>query len=283
MAIEVVGFSEEEGVRFGFPFIGSRAFTGTLGDDAAIVAPAIREFGLDPSKLDEARFSPSCVAYLEFHIEQGPVLESLDIPLGVVDTIAGQSRYGVTFTGQANHAGTTPRHLRHDALAAAAEWIGAVEACDVTATVGSLSVTPNASNVVPGQVVASLDVRDASDTKRREAVRDVLGRAEEAGRRRGVSVTHELRLDQQAVPMFPPLCDVLAASVDAEGYPVHTMSSGAGHDAMVVARHLPSAMLFLRSPGGISHHPDENVLTQDVEAALKVSMRFIEGCACAFC
>jgi allantoate deiminase len=275
-ALEVIGFSEEEGVRFGFPFIGSRALMGTLGDDAEIVAPAIRAFGLNPAEMDEAHYSPKSAGYLEFHIEQGPVLESLDLPLGIVDSIVGQSRYRVTFTGNANHAGTTPMRLRHDALAAGAEWIGVVEACGLTATVGFLSVEPNAPNVIPGQVVATLDVRDASDAKRRDAVDELIGRAKAAGLRRGVGVTYEIRMDQSAVPMDRAMCDRLASSVAAAGYPVHRMSSGAGHDAMVIAPFLPAAMLFLRSPGGISHHPDESVLVEDVAAALEAGARFTE-------
>ena len=282
IGVEVIGFSEEEGVRFGFPFIGSRAFTGTLGNDAEIVAPAIREYGLDPAMLPDARFSPHSTAYLEFHIEQGPVLESLNLPLAIVDSIVGQSRYQLNFTGKANHAGTTPMHLRHDALTAAAEWIGAVERSGVIATVGSLAVAPNAVNAIPGEVRASLDLRHPSDSKRHEACADLLLYAYNAGQQRGVSVAHELLLDQHAVPMDEVLRSQLAAAVKATGYPVHHMDSGAGHDAMILAPWLPSAMLFLRSPGGISHHPDENVLVEDVEAALKAGEQFIRdfGHAC---
>jgi allantoate deiminase len=274
IAVEVVGFSEEEGVRFGFPFIGSRAFVGTPGDDVAVAADAIREFGLDPSRIDEARFDPVSAGYLEFHIEQGPVLESLDLPLGIVETIVGQSRLLVTFTGKANHAGATPMALRHDALAAAAEWIGAVERCGLVATVGSIAVSPNAGNVVPGEVVASLDVRDACDEKRRQTVARLLNVACECGARRGVSVSHRMKLDQAAVAMDAGMRSRLARAGVA-----YTMNSGAGHDAMIVAPHLPSAMLFLRSPGGISHHPDEAVLVEDVEAALGVGVRFLEELA----
>jgi allantoate deiminase len=275
MAIEVVGFSEEEGVRYGFPFIGSRAFTGTLGDAAEIVAPSIRAYGLDPAEIPDARFSPHSVAYLELHIEQGPVLESLALPLGIVDNIVGQSRYHLTFTGKANHAGTTPMHLRHDALAAAAEWIGAVEQSGIVATVGSLSVQPNAANAVPGEVQASLDVRHASDVTRKSVCESLLRKADEAACNRGVQLTYEERLDQPAAPMDHALRVRLSAAVAEAGYPVHHMDSGAGHDAMILAHHLPSAMLFLRSPGGVSHHPDENVLVEDVAAALEAGERFI--------
>jgi allantoate deiminase len=279
MAIEVIGFSEEEGVRFGLPFIGSRALVGTLGDDAHIVEAAVREFGLDPAQLADVRYSPHSAGYLEFHIEQGPVLESLNLPVGIVDNIVGQSRYMLRFTGKANHAGTTPMNLRQDALAAAAEWIGAVEQAGLIATVGSLSVLPNASNAIPGEVRASLDVRHACNERRHEACALLLDKATQCGRTRGVAVEHETRLDQPAVPMDESLRELLANGVQSSGYPVHHMDSGAGHDAMIVAPHLPSAMLFLRSPGGISHHPDENVSTEDVEAALKAGVRFIEDLA----
>ena len=156
------------------PFIGSRACAGTL-DETILTAPvldAIRAFGLDPAGLADARLSAETVAYLEFHIEQGPVLESLGLPLGIVDAIAGQSRLILTFRGHANHAGTTPMSLRQDALAAAAEWIRHVETLakgepGLVATVGSIAVEPNASNVIPGLARVSLDVRHACDEKRR--------------------------------------------------------------------------------------------------------------------
>ena len=176
----------------------------------------------------------------------------------------------------------TPMHLRHDALAAAAEWIGFVERAGVVATVGSLSVSPNASNAIAGEVRASLDVRHACDKTRHETCALLLNKAAESAGRRGVTVAHEIRLDQAAVRMDPLMRDLLAASVSDEGYPEHRMDSGAGHDAMIIAPHLRSTMLFLRSPGGISHHPDENVRVEDVEAALRVGAHFIEGCACAF-
>ena len=168
-AIEVVAFSEEEGVRFGVPFIGSRAMIGTLDDEllgrrdarGVTVAQAIRDFGLDAVWTGQE----ACpTGYLEFHIEQGPVLDSLGLPLGVVTGIVGQSRFEVTFRGEANHAGTTPMHLRRDALAAAARWTSFVERTaratpGVVATVGALHVHPGATNVVPGEARASLDVR----------------------------------------------------------------------------------------------------------------------------
>lgn len=286
MPIEIVGFSEEEGVRFGMPFIGSRAIVGTLDKTALArrdrngisLEQAIRDFGPDPRS--DARITPHVIGYLEFHIEQGPVLDQAGLPLGVVDAIVGQSRLSLTFEGKANHAGTTPMNLRRDALAAAAEWIVAAEKSaasipGLVATVGTLEVSPNAGNVIPGTARASLDLRHAMDNVRDSAVRKLLEAAAVIATRRGIEIRHEQLLNQPTVPMNAGLRDALTRAVAAAGYPVHRMSSGAGHDAMILAPHVPSAMLFLRSPGGISHHPDESVLTGDVAAALEVGRRFI--------
>ena len=267
--LEVAGFSEEEGVRFGLPFIGSRAFIGDpiTRDD---VQQALREYGLPP----DAGETTGAKAYLEFHIEQGPVLESLNCPIGVVNAIAGQSRLDVTFRGQSNHAGTTPMALRQDALAAAAEWILDVEGearrtPGLVATVGRVEAHPNVRNAINGTVVASLDVRHAEDAVRAAAVATLLGEAH----RRGLPVTAVTHLDQPAVAMHAGLTRGLA---EAAGPSTPVLTSGAGHDAMIVARRLPTAMLFLRSPGGISHHPDEAVLVDDVVAALATGVRFLE-------
>lgn len=288
-AIEVIGFSEEEGVRFGVPFIGSRALVGTL-DDAALalkdrngttVADAIRSFGLDPARLPEARLPEGTLGYLEFHIEQGPVLESLNYPLGVVETIVGHNRFMVRFTGKAGHAGTTAMDLRQDALVAAAHWIAQVEkeamaVPGLVATVGRMEIEPNATNVIPAIARASLDVRHAQDSIRHQAVQRILESASQIAAQRGLKVQWERQLDQPAVAMDKTMVERLAEAVTAAGYPLHRMSSGAGHDAMILAQKIPAAMLFLRSPGGISHHPDENVLVEDVTAALNAGMRFLE-------
>jgi len=285
--VEVIGFSEEEGVRFGVPFIGSRALIGEIDDDLLArpdsggisVAEAIRKFGLDPSRIVEDSVPEG--AYLELHIEQGPVLESSGLPLGVVDTIVGQSRLEIRFQGKANHAGTTPMHLRRDALAGAAEWIGAVEReartiVDLVATIGRIEAKPGAANVIPGDAMLSLDVRHSSDNVRAGAVARLLGCAGQTAARRGLTLSSEIRLDQPSVAMDPDLTAILARAVEDCGYPVHRVHSGAGHDAMIMARRMPAAMLFLRSPGGISHRPDESVLVEDVTAALEVGMRFLE-------
>jgi allantoate deiminase len=291
-SIEVVGFSEEEGVRFGVPFIGSRALTGTLGDDVLgrvdahgkSVADAIRDYGLDPSCLPEAGVNDQALGYLEFHIEQGPVLDDLALPLGIVNAIVGQSRLAVTFTGLTNHAGTTPMNARRDAVTGAAEWIGAVEALaretpGLVATVGRLRARPGATNVVAGVCEASLDVRHASDEARRTAVDTLRLAARQIAARRGLSVQLDTHLDQPAVAMSAALVAALERAVASQGLPIHGIDSGAGHDAMILAGRMPAAMLFLRSPGGISHHPDEAVTENDVAAALATGLAFLDDLA----
>ncbi|MGD0131035.1 MAG: allantoate amidohydrolase [Bryobacteraceae bacterium] len=281
--IEVIGFSEEEGVRYGVPFIGSRALIGDIDSDLlTCIGPAITAFGLDANRIGEARVAGNALGYLEFHIEQGPVLESLGFPLGVVDAISGQSRLDVVFEGKANHAGTTPMNLRQDALAGAAEWISTVErearaTPGAVATVGRIAALPGADNVIPGSVTTSLDVRHTEDAVRQHLVARLLRCATQIASARCLRVSSEQRLDQAAVRMDPALVELLERAVMSTGRTVHRMASGAGHDAMIVARRMPAAMLFVRSPGGISHHPDETVLIEDVEAALEVGMRFLEA------
>jgi allantoate deiminase len=287
-SIEVIGFSEEEGVRFSKPFLGSLAVLGKLNattlalkdQDGISVADAIRAYGLDLAQLPTAVLSDDVFAYLEFHIEQGPILESRETSLGVVEALVGQTRMQFVFNGQANHAGTTPMHLRHDAMVAAADWIVAVEDYasshqGLVATVGKVDVSPGAGNVIAGQVVASLDVRHANDNTRNAAVEALTVAAHAAGVNRHVQVTIQTQLEQPAVPLDPHLTDVLRNAATRAGFPCNRMTSGAGHDAMILAPTIPSTMLFLRSPEGLSHHPDESVLPHDVEAALATALEFL--------
>ena len=290
-ALETIAFSEEEGVRFGIPFIGSRAVAGTLHDTllartdkAGIsVREAIRAYGLHDTAIPSAAIH-NALGYLEFHIEQGPVLESEGLPLGVVEALVGQSRFELIFTGHANHAGTTPMRLRHDAMAAAAAWIAEVEryataSPTLVATVGSVQTFPGAGNVIAGKVTASLDVRSPRDDIRNEAAQHLLDFANQCGSARGVAVAHTLRLDQPAVPMDRTLMRMLEDAVDSTGTLVYRMVSGAGHDAMIVAATMPAAMLFLRTPGGLSHHPDEAVLPADVQLGLDAGVAFVHALA----
>jgi allantoate deiminase len=292
LAIEVIAFSEEEGVRYGLPYLGSRAVAGrfdpallVLNDTEGItVDAALRGFGLDPDRIDQAVLSPEAACFVEVHIEQGPLLEAENLSVAAVTAIVGQSRLTLTFTGHANHAGTAPMHLRRDALAAAAEWISAVEALaqhteGLAATVGRIGVEPNVGNVVPGVARVSLDVRHARDAVRNAAVEELLTKAEAIATRRGLTLTRAGQLEQPAVPMDERLTSFLVDAIEVAGFPVKSMPSGAGHDAIVMAGRLPTAMLFLRSPGGISHHPDEAVLEQDVEASLVVARHFLQRLA----
>lgn len=287
-AIEVVGFSDEEGVRFGAPFLGSRALAGTfdtalldrLDEAGRSLRDAIRHFGLDPNRIPDAQAAANALGYLEFHIEQGPVLENLNLPLAVVDVISGQSRADLTFEGTASHAGTTPMKMRKDALTCAAAWIAEVEREAMTtsglvATVGRIAVEPGAGNVVPGRAVVSLDVRHPADRMRLAAAERLSKAAEEIATRRGLAMTWQPRLDQQTVEMDPAIAAMLDRALEQSGAPTHRMSSGAGHDAMVIAAKMPAGMIFLRCEGGISHHPAENVREDDVAASLDAGLKFL--------
>lgn len=289
--VEVIAFSEEEGVRFGFPFFGSMAVTGQVvpatlerrDAEGVSVAEALYAFGLRPQNIARSCvIAPETFAALEVHIEQGPVLESENRSLGVVEAIVGQSRFELVFTGEANHAGTTPMRLRHDALAAAAQWVTEVEryAADyqqLVATVGQLEVSPGAVNVVPGSVRATLDVRHPKDESRHAAVANLLTKAELAAAQRSVRVSAKALSKQAAVAMNHELTAALQEAAARGGIEASAMFSGAGHDAMILAPHVPTTMLFVRSPGGLSHHPKESVLVQDVEAALATVLEFLRG------
>ncbi len=286
--IEVIGFSEEEGVRFDVPFIGSRALVGQIDQelldrkdgDGISVRKAIQDFGLNPNEISKAAFGDDVLAYIEFHIEQGPVLEHLGRPLGVVEAIVGQNRLEFTFSGQANHAGTTPMNLRHDALAAAAEWILAVENLaqrtpGIVSTVGFLEAKPGATNVIAGEARAMLDIRHASDGARTEAVDQLIRQADSIAARRGVALRWRTLLAQHAVAMDPFLVAQIGHAIQKAGCEPHRMASGAGHDAMILAEKIPAAMIFLRTPRGISHDPLESVYLDDVAKALECGLHLL--------
>jgi allantoate deiminase len=290
--IEVVAFSEEEGVRFGTPFIGSRALVGRLDPElldtrdaqGISVQEAIESFGLNPEKLPQAVLESNTLGYLEFHIEQGPVLEKLNLPLALVEAIAGQSRLEFTFLGRANHAGTTPMHLRCDALAGAAEWIGTVERVaqgvpGLVATVGKIESKPGATNVIAGEAWLTLDVRHSSDEIRNRVLVDLIRQAEGIAARRGLSVRERTLLSQRAVAMDSFLNGEIEQAILKTGCKPHRMVSGAGHDAMIMVERVPAAMIFLRTPGGISHDPAESVACKDVEKAIECGLHLLDQLA----
>ena len=290
--IEVVAFSEEEGVRFATPFIGSRALVGRLDKqfldcqdrNGISIRNAIENFGLNPAEIPHAMIRQDTLAYLEFHIEQGPVLDSLKQPLGAVEAIAGQTRMEFLFLGHANHAGTTPMDLRRDAITAAAEWILAVERIaqkdpGLLSTVGRIEAKPGATNVIAGQARVSLDLRHRSDEIRVRAAAALRGLAEEIVERRGLTVRTSELLSQCAVEMDKFLVGEIDNAMRSVGCQAHRMVSGAGHDAMILAEKVPAAMIFLRTPGGISHDPAESVRTEDVAKAIECGLHLLEQLA----
>lgn len=286
-ALEVYGFADEEGLRYHSGYLGSSVVAGTF-DPAALqsvdaegisLAEAIRAFGGDPDALaSDKRASDDLLGYFEVHIEQGPVLETRDWPLGIVSAIQGANRVAITFTGTAGHAGTVPMELRHDALVAAAEFICDVErlARDraMVATVGQLQVEPGASNVIPGRVTLTLDVRNHDDPAREDACGRLEARAREIAAIRGVALDWQTRGAAASVRCDPHLIKLLEWALEGNGQNIVRLPSGAGHDAAAMAAIAPVAMLFVRCAGGISHHPDESVIVADVAAAIAATERF---------
>ncbi len=270
--LEVAGFSDEEGVRYQTTYLGSRALAGTL--TAADLA-RIKEKQIVKAKRARGEF----LGYAEVHIEQGPVLEKNNLPVGVVTAIAGQSRLRVEFHGVAGHAGTVPMNLRHDALAGAAELILATEGCGVLGTVGKLEVAPGASNVIPGHATLTLDVRDQNDACRLAAVRSLRAKAQAIAKRRGLKLTWTPVQQTAAVQCDKTLTQIFSKCVAQRGHEVLKLPSGAGHDAVALSAICPVAMLFVRCKGGISHNPAESVKGGDVRVAVEVLADFILGVA----
>ena len=291
--LDVIGFSEEEGVRYSKPYLGSAAVAGCFDPDwlgrvdstGVTLRDAITAFGADPSHLDDCAYAPDeVIGYVEPHLEQGPVLERAREPVGVVSGVVGQSRLRLRVVGEAGHAGTTPMAGRRDALVAAAQFVTkarqlAVESDGLRATVGHFAVFPGAPNVIPERVEFSLDVRHASDDVRERAVDQLII----AGRR--IAEAERCRFEvieksaQGAVEVDQQLTLALADAISDVGIQPLWLPSGAGHDAVVMAQRFPVAMLFIRHPGGVSHHPDERVERDDVAVAIDVMSRFIHKLA----
>ena len=289
-AIEVVGFGDEEGVRFQATMLGSRAIAGTFDptlldlQDAAGVSlrAALAAFGLDPAAIGSAaRRREDVLAYVESHIEQGPVLETEGLPVGVVTAINGQQRFRIQIDGMAGHSGTVPMRLRQDALAAAAECVLAAERIatgvpDAVATVGQLAPSPGATNVIAGRAVFSLDVRSPRDADRAAVAATILTECRAIAARRRVTIdivqTHELA----SCGCAGWLQAQLSAAIAVDGHRVVALPSGAGHDAMAMVALTDVAMLFLRCRDGISHHPAESITAEDAATGARVLQVFIE-------
>jgi allantoate deiminase len=292
-AIDVVGFADEEGVRYQSTYLGSRAIAGTFNAkdltrkdrNGITMAKAIQDFGGDPRRLASAKLQPErLVGYIEVHIEQGPVLEKEDLSVGVVNTISGQTRIRVRFLGKADHAGTVPMQMRHDALCAAAEFTLAVEAeakrtRGLVATVGVLDVLPGASNVIPGEANLTVDIRHSDDAVRRRAEARLLARARNIKKTRSVDLNFSRVHEASSVVCDRRLSNLLLQAVQRCQGRAICLPSGAGHDAAAMADIAPIAMLFVRCKGGVSHHPAESVKYKDVAMAIPVMEGFIESLA----
>lgn len=289
-AVEVLAFADEEGVRFGTGYLGSSVVAGCFDPadlgrrdaEGVVLSEALRAFGGDPDGLVGARRNPGdLIGYYEVHIEQGPALERDGVPLGVVTAIAGQTGGRIVFTGEAGHAGTVPMALRRDALGAAAEFVTALEVIardqdGAVATVGEVEVEPGARNVIPGRVALSLDVRHGADSVRESVVKRLRERAGAIADARGVGLEWRVGPGTPAVECSTELTALVAEAVTASGHPVLRLPSGAGHDAVMLSRIAPIAMLFVRCAGGVSHNPAESVTVDDVAAAIEATARFLE-------
>ncbi|MEK9969286.1 MAG: allantoate amidohydrolase [Ferrovibrio sp.] len=289
--IEVIGFANEEGTRFGASMAGSRAVAGTfdpamlkIADKQGIsMGDAYQAFGLDPAKVGACARQPgSIAAFMELHIEQGPVLEHEGLALGVVTAISGAKRLRVEVTGLAGHAGTVPMGQRQDALLAAAEAVQFIEKrCTGTptlvGTVGVLETLPGAMNVIPGKVTFSIDIRAAEDNVRDAAIADVLAEIKAVCKRRNLEVKITELYASTSTPCHPALMDAAETAIKAQNLPTMRLPSGAGHDAATLAPLCPIGMIFMRCTRGISHNPLEAVLPEDVEVATAALMHFIEN------
>jgi allantoate deiminase len=289
-AIEVIGFGDEEGVRFGTTLLGSRAVAGTF-DERSLDAKdpggktmreALREFGLDPARiLAIARKKKDVLAYAELHIEQGPVLEADGLPVGVVSAINGFSRLRATLRGAAGHAGTVPMRLRRDALAGAAECVLAVERiaqghAELVGTVGRIEAKPGAINVIPGEVFFTIDVRAPQDALRKHAVAAIRAEIESISRKRNLGSEAELLQEFGSTACASGLMEQMERAVERQGFPARRLPSGAGHDGMALAAIADICMLFVRCKGGISHSPLEAISEADAAAGARVLFDFIE-------
>ena len=290
-AIEVIGFGDEEGVRFGTTMLGSQAIAGVV-DPALLdnkdargitIRQALTDFGLNPAGVKAvARRKSDVLAYVELHIEQGPVLESEGLPVGIVTAINGFSRLKVALRGLAGHAGTVPMSLRRDALAAAAECVLAVERiarsdAELVGTVGRIEAKPGAINVIPGEVHFTIDFRAPRDELRAQAVRSAMAEVRAIAARREVQCEIETLQELGVAACAPWLMSQLERAVAAESIPVRKLPSGAGHDGMALKRIADIAMLFVRCKGGISHNPAESITEADAGVGARTLLRFIEN------
>ena len=287
--LDVAALSEEEGVRFSLPYLGSSALAGKFNPDwlrrrdehGTTLQEAIRWYGLDPQGMNDAAYDPDeVIGYFEPHLEQGPVLEKCGCPVAAVTGIAGQSRLRLAFHGEAAHAGTTPMSQRRDALCCAAEFISLVrktgaETEGLRATVGKIKTTPNTANVVPSRVDVTLDIRHIDDPVRERAVAHLLESGKQIAEQGGCAFSVYDQHGETAVKTDTGMTEMLCGAIEHCGCSKHLAPSGAGHDAVAMSASFPVVMLFLRHPGAVSHHPDERVERDDVATGIEVMHQFI--------
>lgn len=287
----VVAFANEEGARFGEPCLGSKAVAGVLEPadanrlrdvDGTTLADAMTSLGFDPARLDEARWSSERVAaFLELHVEQGRVLEDLGCPIGLVDAVAGSARIRVHLSGRADHSGGTPMILRRDALAGAAEMISLVELTGKSAisgaraTVGRLQVSPNNITTVPGDVLFFIDVRDIDPRRLQTNAMAIIDGVAEIAERRDLTVEVEVLALTAPTQLWAWLRELLRQASQSAGLRWHILPSGAGHDAQIIARHLPAAMVFVPSHNGASHVPSEWTPPEQLAQGLLVMLNAV--------
>lgn len=288
--IDIVGFADEEGTRFGTTLLGSRAVAGTWQDKWASlkdnneisIATAMRTFGLEINNIHNAAADPDdLLGFLEIHIEQGPVLESKGASVGVVTGIAGAKRFNIEVTGHAGHAGTVPMALRQDALVGSAEMLIAIERLaiqsELVATVGKINSASQAVNVISGHVEFSLDIRSLNNEIRDDCLQQIELELERIAQQRGLVLNIKQSHEADATPCHPEMISKLVKACEQSSMVPHLISSGAGHDAMALAHLCPMGMLFVRCEKGVSHHPEESITTDDVVCTLDVLRSFCEG------
>lgn len=288
--IEAVAFGDEEGTRFQSTLVGSRALAGinqrealqAKDADGVTLGQALESFGCDPAKIPAiARDPQKALGFVEVHIEQGPVLENEDLPVGIVTAMTGIERHSVTFRGKAGHAGTVPMDQRHDALVAASHAVAAIDELfqstrDLVGVVGKLEVRPNAVNVIPAEVAMTVEVRSPDDAVRlqaRETLREIVKSAASRGR---AQVEIEQTYEAQGVACAEWLMQALEQAAETNGIRPHRLFSGAGHDGLAMAQLCDIAMLFVRCRDGLSHHPDESITEADAGQAAAVLLSFLQ-------
>ena len=290
-AVEVLAFGDEENVRFTSNLTSSRALAGTLDaagleakdEDGISIHRALLDFGCDPSEWASLKRDPASVlGYVEMHIEQGPVLEAENLAVGIVTAINGATRWTLTVSGEAGHAGTVPMKLRYDALTAAAEMALAVERlgsldANTVATVGRFNIEPGAVNVIPAKTRFTLDARSPDDAVRARMVEEIAATCQAIAKKRGVQLMIDRFFESKATPMASTFIAGLSDAVSRHQIAPRLLPSGAGHDAMAMAELCPAGMLFVRCKGGISHSPHEAMTAEDCDVAISVLLDFVRS------